>query len=316
MNCRDFLTEFEERNNLTEPATLHLNDCADCRKINVVQTRVWQAIEAFERVDAPKDFDFRVKARIADAKPSDFQPNSFPVLHYVLGLSIAGLIFAFVVFNGVYSPDEKTVPQIAETNFIKPSIGIADPIMIPSAPKQIASATVPQSSSDKNLIDVVSKPKIALIGNKKESKTVEGETRFVAADSVKIPQVKSVREDEKNSVNSHDSALSTAQPLLPKNLNGNQSAAASANFDGATSITAEQILSQLGIETALENGKRQVKKISANSVGERSDVRVGDVIEAIDGEKLTSEPIRAKTIEGKNLTIMRGAEKLEISLHN
>ena len=117
MNCRDFINEFEDRNALGETATLHLNDCADCKKINGVQTRVWQIIDRFEPVAAPKDFDFRVKARIANAKPGDFQSRFLPVLRYVLPLSVVGLILAFVIFNGFYSFDNKTVPQVAETNF-------------------------------------------------------------------------------------------------------------------------------------------------------------------------------------------------------
>ncbi len=73
-------------------------------------------------------------------------------------------------------------------------------------------------------------------------------------------------------------------------------------------------MSELGIETVSKNGRWEVKTVKQNSVGERSSVKVGDLIEAIDGEKLTSEPIRAKTVEGKKLTIMRGAGKIEIFL--
>ncbi len=317
MNCRDFTNEFEERNALGETAALHLNDCADCRKMSAAQTRVWQAIETFEKADAPKDFNFRVKAKIADTKSDDFTPRLFPVLRYVLGLSIVGLILTFVIFKGVYSLDEKTVPQVAKDNFQAP-IQKTNPPAQSAAPEQIASAPVPQSPPDKNLIAVVSKPKTAPVENKKESKIVESETRLVAVNSVKMPQVKNSTDNgEKNFDNSHINASSDPTVLTPKGILGqSQKGEKPSNFDGASSITAEQILSQLGIETALENGKRQVKKISANSVGERSGVRVGDVIEAIDGEKLTSEPIRAKTIEGKNLTVIRGAEKIEISLHN
>ncbi len=98
MNCREFLIVFEERSGLTEAATLHLKDCSGCQKTSREQTLVWQMIEDLPRVDAPKNFDFRVKARIADAKPTNFQPRFFPVLRYVLPLSLAVLILGFFGF--------------------------------------------------------------------------------------------------------------------------------------------------------------------------------------------------------------------------
>ncbi len=318
MNCRDFINEFEDRNALSETATLHLNDCADCRKINGVQTRVWQIIDKFAPVEAPKDFNFRVKARIANSKPRDFQPSFLPVLRYVLPLSVVGLILAFVIFNGFYSFNDKTVPQIAETNFQAPIQKENQPTKVLEN-EQIASVdkspTLDNEKSVSGDLNVKPQP----IENKKELKTLKGGTQFVAANSVKKPQPKIARDNEKNSVGSQTSDLASKAPRIftPKGIpNSNQTTQNPPSFENKSSITAEQILSQLGIESVSENGQRKVKKVSANSVGEHSGVKVGDVIEAIDGEKLTNEPIRAKTIEGKKLTITRGAVKIEILLHN
>ncbi len=121
MNCREFTAEFEERRNaLSQSARFHLNDCPGCEKTSGEQTRVWQMIDGLTRVDAPNDFNFRVKARIANAKPHNFQPQFFPVLRYVLPLSVIGLILAFVVFNGIYSLDDKTVSPLAENDYRMP----------------------------------------------------------------------------------------------------------------------------------------------------------------------------------------------------
>ncbi len=73
---------------------------------------------------------------------------------------------------------------------------------------------------------------------------------------------------------------------------------------------------ELGIETVLENGKRVVKAVRPKSSGEMSTIKSGDIIEAIDGKKLTDKSIPGKKIEGKTLTVMRGTEKKEISLRN
>ncbi len=311
MNCRDFLNEFEDRNALSDAATLHLNDCADCRKINAVQTRVWRVIEGFEPVDAPNDFDFRVKARIANAKSSDFQPQFFPALRYVLGLSVVGLILAFVVFNGVYSLDDKIVSPIAENDYRMPD----SKENLPTDSSAVAQNT-DKFQTFKVEKPIIESPKKLQPENKNESETFADKTEFAADKSIKKRSFELPKNNRKNSGGSYDSALSSSRPLTPKNLSGNQSVGVLPNAGNPNPITAGQILSELGIETVLKNGKWEVKTVKQNSVGERSDVKVGDLIEAINGEKLTGEPIRAKTIEGKNLTITRGAEKKEISLRN
>ena len=315
MNCRDFLNEFEDRNTLSETATLHLNDCVDCRKINTVQTRVWQVIDGFAPVDAPNDFDFRVKARIANAKPDDFRQPLFPVLRFVMGLSIVGLILAFVVFNGFYSFDNKTVPSsLAENNFQSPA-QIKNPSTKPSPIEQIAVAAVPQSTENEKSIVEITERITEQPGSKKQPRTSKNETLLVAFKDKRNLQERNRKDDDKNLGGSQDRALRPIRVITPRGIpNLPQTIQNSSNFNNVNPITVEQILSQLGIESVLENGNRKVKKITQNSVAERSNVKIGDIIELIDGEKITSESIRAKIIEGKKLTVVRGTEKVEIPL--
>jgi hypothetical protein len=315
MNCRDFLNEFEDRNPLSETAALHLNDCVDCQKINTVQTRVWQVIDGFKPVDAPNNFDFRVKARIASAKPSDFRQPLFPILRYVMGLSIVGLILAFVVFNGFYSFDNKTVPAIAENNF-QPPAQIESPPTFASPSGQVAVASVPPDFENEKINAGSAKQKNEQPKNKKQSRSLESGASLIAVKSTRNSQDRNRKDDDKNFVGSRDIALSAAlPPITPKGIPSSpQEIKNPSNFESANSITVEQILLQLGIEAASENGKRKVIKINQDSVAQRSGVKVGDLVEAIDGEKLTSKPIRAKIVEGRKLTVVRGTEKVEIPL--
>jgi membrane-associated protease RseP (regulator of RpoE activity) len=316
MNCRDFLTEFEDRNALSETATLHLNDCDGCRKINGVQTRVWQIIERFEPVAAPKDFDFRVKARIANSKSSDFQPQLLPVLRYVLPLTFVGLILAFVVFNGIYTLDDKTIPQVAQKDVQAPTQK-ENQLTETSPNQQVAGINDSQVLSNEKSVAEDANVKLQEIGSKRELRTFENKTQLIAGKSVKKPQTKTVSGEEKNSGGSHLNAETQAQVLTPKGIpNSTQTIENPSNFNLSSSITAEQILSELGIGILSENGRRQVKTIKPNSVAERSGIKVGDLIEAIDGKKLSSEPIPAQTFEVKKLTILRGTEKIEITLRN
>ena len=178
MNCREFLIEFEERAGLTEAALLHLNDCRGCKKTNAEQTRVWQVIEHLETVDGPKDFDFRLKARIANAKPTDFQPRFLPALRYVLPLSLAVLVFAFVVFNSGYFVGYNSAPQVAEKN--PPTIENLNPSSNSSVSAFNQSNTF-ESLPDENSIAEVSNP----AKQPKNAKMVGADTRFVAVNASK-----------------------------------------------------------------------------------------------------------------------------------
>lgn len=315
MNCRDFLTEFEDRNAfLSDAATRHLQDCTDCRKINVVQTRVWQLIDKFEPVAAPNDFNFHVKSKIAQAQPSDYKTAGFPALRYVLGLSVVGLLVAFVIFNGFYSLNDKNVPAIAETS-IQPQKPNAITPPTASTPEQLAQNDITEETQTPAV--EISKPADAAVKGAKQFSRAAKDIQLVAVHTVKRPLNKNNRDDQPFVGSRDNTLLISSKSVLPKGFENLAPADKnSPNTEGSVAITAEQILSQLGIESVLENGRRKVKKIASNSVAERSSVKVGDVIEAIDGETLTSEPIRGKTIEGKTLTIIRGTEKQEITLHN
>lgn len=314
MNCRDFLNEFDEREPLTKTATLHLKKCRDCRKINGVQTRVWQIIDKFEKIDAPKDFDFRLKARIANSKANDFQPRFLPALRYVLPLIIVGLIFSFVVFRAVYSTaNESAAPQTAENN-LQRSLQTENTQVENFPSGEIAAANVSQPFANEKM--PANETKNRRIENKKETETTEDKVRIAAVKSLKKPNVQMPKTNEKNSVGSRDSALSSTRVFTPKGINPNQIVKDREIFEKANSITAEQILSQLGIETVSKNKTREVKTIRQNSVAARSGVKVGDVIEQIGDETPMNKQTRSKTIQIKKITVLRGTEKIEIPLHN
>ena len=313
MKCRDFINEFEERGALSDTAARHLSDCLGCQKTSRLQSGLWRVIGEFKQVDAPQDFNFRVKARIANAKPKNNHSPLFPILRYVLPFSAIVLILTFVVFNEIYSLSDKTAPPIAESDnkLLKQKEDSASPTN---------SLTARQTVEDSRFLEVaqpaINNQVAQPFKTKKKSETYEDKNQYAAVKNVKKPQIKTALDNEKGFDGSHDNASSASRNLTPKGLNPTKTVEPLPNAGSANPVTVEQILSELGIEIALENGRRQVKKIKSNSVAERSAVKVGDLIEAIDGVKLTSEPVRSKTIEGKKLVILRGAEKIEILLHN
>lgn len=305
MNCRNFLAEFEERRALTEAARHHLNNCPDCVKASTKQMRVWQMIDGLRRVDAPSDFDFRVKARIAKAKATDFQPRFFPALRYVLPLGLVVLILGLVVFNATYFSGSNS-SQMVESVSPMPNEKEISPVNSFSANQ--VSATNP---SDGTMVGKVANVNVEPVANNRERQSVTAKS---SAKSRTIAPKKNSDEDGGGSHVLSGKAPSSAR--LPLGINPNQSVEILPNADNRNAITDVQILNFIGIETVSENGSKKVKAVKPESMAERSGIKTGDVIEAIDGRQISDKPVRMETFESKKLTVVRGAEKIEIVLQN
>lgn len=265
------------------------------------------SLNNLNRVGAPPDFDFRLNARIARAKSDNARAPRFflPALRSALPLGLVILTGAFAVFNGVYFDDMQSVPPVAENQI------------------QIAA---PEERISNELIKEIDAPKEAAgVSNSSAAKTTGSQTavntppaaaavdEFAAKRRAKILPRANAREPENNS---RTSALTAAKTMTPPGINPNKTIDSSPNADGAKTLTAREILAQLGIEAIFRDENWRVKSVAQNSLAARSGVRAGDAVEAIDGEKLTDKPFKRQTIEGKRLTVARGAEKIEISLAN
>lgn len=71
MNCRDIrvaIDTMSKRAPLSLEASSHLGECADCSRYADQTTALLSLLSAQPRVEAPSDFDFRLRARIARAE--------------------------------------------------------------------------------------------------------------------------------------------------------------------------------------------------------------------------------------------------------
>jgi hypothetical protein len=65
MNCRDVRREIEEAGSLSAAELSHLETCAACEKLSRQQAKLQAIISSLGTVEAPGDFDFRLRARLA-----------------------------------------------------------------------------------------------------------------------------------------------------------------------------------------------------------------------------------------------------------
>lgn len=308
MNCRDFLIEFEDRRGeLTEAATLHVKICAECRKTSDEQTRVWLMIDEMLRVHAPSDFDFRVKARIAQGKPAASAPKSFvPVLRYALPLGLAILVLGIFAFNAnIFFGDDPAV-EIVENVSPAPTAATSPALNF----SNVESAAAPNDSS---------LPQNTVVAANVKPAAVQPETEFAAVQSTRKILTESRRRTPASEADIRSRDIAVTQPdselLLPRGINPNRNTPISP-VNNSGSITDIQILDFIGIEAVSDKSGKRVKAVKSNSLAERSGVKIGDLIEAIDDQSIGGESVRMKTSEAKKLTVTRDAKRIEIVLNN
>lgn len=310
MKCREFQIEIEESPVLSETVQHHLGDCPECRKFYDEQVRLPAMLGSLPRVAVPEDFNFQLKARIARARPADHQPNfSFPALRYVLPLSVVLILLSIVALSGLYYIERQQNAGLPESVKEQPAPVEVSPNSAGPPPVEIADAGTPQPEpAGQLLIPVKTEP------SKKRTSEIARKDVDKGVSKVSAPSLPKVIPAPEND-DGGSKVLSANQPqrINPPGIGANRPITAP---DIATTTEITEVLQLLGIETVSENNALKVRTVTKNSVAERSGVRIGDQIEAIDGNKITGEPLTGKTINGKTLTVRRNGQKKEITLQN
>ena len=105
------LDELALRDDLSAVAAEHLQTCVGCREFQRQQTRLRQIVGSLGTVDAPADFDFRLRARlVADSQGPGYRYSSFAVK----GLATAAVLVVFGVGAALIWQRRHQPPPIAE----------------------------------------------------------------------------------------------------------------------------------------------------------------------------------------------------------
>src|SRR2546423_10586025 len=110
MNCRNIRREIEEvgpDNLLSSSAKDHLENCLECRTFSEDRLKLREMLSSLGAVAAPDDFDFRLRARLANEKRGGAHPFvmrnlsfGFRSAAFATILLLIGAAFLFVRFSG------------------------------------------------------------------------------------------------------------------------------------------------------------------------------------------------------------------------
>jgi len=253
---------------------------------------------ALKKIDAPRDFDFKLRARIADSKQSDFKPRFGFAFRYALPALALMLVFGLLAYNGGFwaSTDNQIV---AETR------------------NETSNPDLPQNTSVSNFSQPEQTPVVnstVLTANQNLPKVPETEVAGIKPKSPKIEKKRDAKNDDFKG--SELKSFKRTIEILPNGFDRKNAPQITQNAEKENPLPVKDVLSMNGINADFENGKWTVKSVTANSVGESSGVRENDVIEAIDNQTLSAETVFNKTVRGKTLTVTRGGEKSTIKLRN
>ncbi len=236
---------------------------------------VSRLLGGLKRVDAPGDFDFRVKARIASGRPVDRSTSWFPAAaRFAVPLGLLLLIGGYFGFNGLYPAVDVDSPAVAEMKVA--GIVPALPVSSDLPPALPANNVLPDRTSEKAPETVA------------KNEPAPKEKRIGRTEPVLRPP----------GGYSKDISLGISDKPLER----------------VTRISARIVLSQIGINASYSGSSWKVGSVKQNSRAERSGVKSGDVIEAVDGQNLTEKTTFENKSSSKSIRILRDGKSMQIDL--
>lgn len=246
-----------------------------------------------KRVEAPKDFDFKLKAKIAAGAPDQMRkPFLFPALRYVLPLCLVVMLTAFAALRILAPGEEPTAPPAIADNFQRP--------------QSFQEKTfVPEVKADVNLAANVAAPETA-----RASKPAASEKRnsVVAAAASGKSGGKTDSRTNDGFVGVRDSAVKKASPI---NLSPN---AKNPITGQVTEKPIREILSTIGIEVEFSGAECKVISVREGTSARIANFQPGDLIEAIDNKKLSSDTTFSESFKAKTFRVVRAGKQIVIDL--
>ena len=185
-NCgvvRQELDELMLDEGCSSSAAEHLRECGECREFQQQQNRLRQIVGSLGTVSAPADFDFRLRARLANASSS---AAYLPFIRRGFALATVLLIFAtgVVLVRNVWNQPAKNDGMVTAT---------PQPAVTPEPPKQVETND-PQKAPQV----VASNPekRLQTIRNERPSSTVSRTPRRLVAEDFSSQRAEVISEQE------------------------------------------------------------------------------------------------------------------------
>lgn len=255
---------------------------------------------ALPRVEAPANFEFGVKARIAAGDVSP-QASVVPFLKIAAPLSFVLLLAAFVIFYGIV-PSNDNAPAVATADPVQPDVAVS----MPSAPQEQS----PQVSGPQ-VAETVDVPQVTTPVATGAPRKAEPVRRTGRTGSAAVPQ--GGRDGSVDLAIKPGRVISAPGFESVTNPNRDMNAR---NVDTGREIPIREVLEMLGVKAEFAGGGWTVRSTADNSIATRSGVRSDDVIEAFNDRDLTEGTTLKAGFAGKSLRVRRDGKQVTLDLKN
>jgi hypothetical protein len=256
--------------------------------LGVDNGEVADLLGALPRVEAPENFEFGVKAKIAAGNSH----TSLGILRWIKVAAPVGLVLliaAFVVFYGL-APATSPVDNVAKVEAPAGDQAAPPSPVVNNYPSPAAPVEAPVSTRDSEPL-VTEKPREGTVASA-PSAPVRQPTRS-QANSTEAPG------------GSRDVSQSVPGVISPRGFE--------TNVDTAE-VLVDSLFQMLGVTAELVGGDWTVRSTLQNSLAAKAGMRPNDVIEAIDDHSLSGRTKIKGLRGGKSCLIRRDGKQLRVSL--
>ena len=258
------------------------------------EQNVSRLLSNLKRVDPPKDFDFHLKARLANASPGDYRPvRLFPVLKYALPLALFLLVGAGLILTNSYS--SWNVPPVADVRQTLPSSLITDP----PPDRKTSGAEIQPPISGSRMAEVP-----------------QNDRRFPVEPQNDPRPTRSVRPAFRNRPSGGSMDFGGGDK------GGNTNVASVLQVDNSNRQNRErpsiplqfrEIFMSIGVDAA-ESGEKtwKVMGLRKDGIAERSGLKIGDLMEAIDDKPI--DPLYKGSFSVKSISVRRDDKVVKIDI--
>lgn len=264
--------------------------------LNADDAKLSQMLANLRRVDAPANFEFHLKARIAKAKRPEAAAGFLPsFVKYAAPLALIGAISSLFFLNSGGVGDDAVVKNAG----VVPTVGnvakavIAPPVEIPSVQDDRAAVLVPRSER---------KPASARPAEQSGPRTAGDQSRYNRDIGVKGAQM--ILPNGNNTNAAPPAAVPPSGVRLPESTGA-----------GDNTINAGTVFNMLGVNAGFEEGSGwNVRAVRLNSQAAKAGLQTGDVIEAIGETQLGKDPVLKGGVSGKAMKVRRDGKIVELTL--
>ncbi len=269
---------------------------------------VSRLLGSLDRVEAPADFQIRVRARIASGRPTTVPGSWLPAsLRLAVPLVLLLTVGGYFALNSFYSPGPAYVPPIAvsQQQTVQPAgqpeiAAVPIPVRPEPANEMIVAENSPAEPAESGIV-FSARPAV-----RRNSGRRPPFSQPVSGGSVDV---------EPSGGGSLDMGSGITREIYPKGLDPNGKVLVKrSDVERSAPLTVKEVLSPFGLDAVYTGSAWSVSSVKQNSKAERAGLRPGDVIESLNGEPVSGTTVYAGKFIGKSMRVVRDGKPISIDL--